>query len=359
MRRAPKKQVKVESAPLPAPRPRGYSPPMESDPASLDPFREDSASAVSATDTRAPVTGSQETVAPFSSVLRENKDKHAPANGQSNIYSYQARTTVEELPEESEASPSPPSPPPPPRSSTSAAAQEGRAIDAPAAPAVPSGTDRGAAAGLTTRTPKTGGTVGTEPSGTIPAEGGATRSPKLSGPAAAVEEESGRPAVSAAAKPDLDGADAKQSSSDGGAGGDNSIGSGSRAALGEKVALPPLNGRTETKDKAAPVPVPTPQTVRPATDARSPGSPTKALELPTTGYQFELMWRSTDGWPQARLELLRAVPRPPSQSFSAGRRSKWTCWGVFYGTWGRRFFQGGRRRPSAGSRACRKRLGSA
>lgn len=313
VRRAPKRQVKVESVPLPAPKPRGYSLPIKTDEgsprsahqASLGPAPDVAAGAVSATSTGAPVTGSQGTVAPFSSVLRQNKDKHT--NGESNVYSYQARTTVEELPEEAEASLSAPSPAPAapmdaaasgralPAASNSVAPQECRAMET--APGSSSGVDGGAVAGLMTKTPDTGVARTATPEPT-PA-GDATRPPKAAG-VVAVEADPGRQAVSAAAESDQGNVDAKQASNKGGASGDNAGG------VCPEAASPPLNGETEARDKASPVREP--QTVRPSTDARSPDSTTRPLQLPTTGYQFELMWRSTDGSTEARLELLRAVP---------------------------------------------------
>lgn len=328
VRRAPKRQVKVESVPLPAPKPRGYSLPIRTDEgsprsahqASLDPAPDDSVRAVSATNSSAPVTGSQETAAPFSSVLRQNKDKHA--SGESNVFSYQARTTVEELPEEAEAAPlSAPLPTPVapttavapgrglPSASNSAAPQEGRAMDT-ATDSSGIDTCSVVSAGLTRTTTAT--------SDTAPA-GNDTRSPKAPG-AVAAEVDPGRPAASAAAEPDHGDVGAKQASNKkcASGGGENNMGSVSREARGGKAAPPPPSRRTETKDKAAPVRTPQ-QAVRPSTGTRSPGPTTPASQLPTTGYQFEHMWRSTGGSPESRLELLRAVP--PSSVVKFFRRT--------------------------------------
>lgn len=333
VRRAPKRQVKVESAPLPAPKPRGYSSATETGDASPrpahlaspDPAPDGTAvGAVSATNTNAPVTGSQEeTVAPFSSVLRQSRAKHA--DGESNVYSYQARTTVEELPDEADtslpASLQTPAAAPTDAAgaaaaaaaSNSAASQEETATKAAAA-------EEEAAAGLTTKPANTGMTRPAAASETTPAGDDATRSPEAAvvaavTAAAAAEADPGRPVVSPAAESDQGDVDAKHASNTGNAGGGDSTGSVPREETrggGTASSSPPLNGRTEAEDKgkgkgkAAPLPtVPPP----PSTDTSSPGSTTHAaLQLPTTGYQFELMWRSTDGSPEARLELLRAVP---------------------------------------------------
>lgn len=326
VRRAPKRQVKVESMPLPSQKPRGYSPPTKSDdasprpacPASPDPAQDCTAvGAVSATDTSAPVVGSQEeTVAPFSSVLQESRDKHA---GESNVYSYQARTTVEELSETAEASLHTPSPTPAapttaaasgralPTGSNSAPPQEGRASTETASAASGMDGEAAAAAAAAGSRPKTANSDTARPaaSETAPAGDDAPPSPGAAVVAAA-EAGPGRPAVSPAAESDRGDVDVKRASNKGSASGDET-GSASREARGETAPSPPLNGTAEAKDTAAQV-RPPPPPVRPSTDARSPGSTTQAIQLPTTGYQFELMWRSTDGSPQARLELLRAVP---------------------------------------------------
>ncbi|CAM9595111.1 unnamed protein product, partial [Hapterophycus canaliculatus] len=107
MRRAPKSHVKVESVSLPAPKPHGNSAITETDRRGLAPAHPtrpypragNPASAISAINENAPATEDKETVAPFSSVLRSD----TRANNESNLYSYQARTTVEELTEEAGA----------------------------------------------------------------------------------------------------------------------------------------------------------------------------------------------------------------------------------------------------------------
>lgn len=345
VRRAPKRPVKVESAPLPAPKPRSYPPPIKTGEQSLLPGRQASSlddrtnGAVSATETSAPVTGSQEeTTAPFSSVLRGDRDKHA--NGEGNVFSYQARTIVEELPEEAEGSSSPPAPSTTPAAPTNPAAASGRASPSTSDSAAPredraaetapgsSGVDGEAAAGLSTKAADTG-VARPAASEAAPAGDDARRSPEAAAVAVAAaggEAGPGRPAVSpAAAESEEADADAKQAGSAGGAaggGGGDSIGDAPRDSLGETAAPsapPPLkdNGTTEAKDKAAPPPPSPPPlpTARPSSAADSttrcpPGSTAtpQALQLPTTGYQFELMWRSAEGSPEARLELLRAVP---------------------------------------------------
>lgn len=331
-RRAPKRQVKVDSAPLPAPKPRGYSPPtVEADDevsprpahhqASPTPAPDGDGTAVgavSATNTGAPVTGRRETAAPFSSVLRKSNNKRT--NGrESNVYSYQARTTVEELPEEAEEAPVPaPSTTPaaPANAPTSsgqgssaassrAAAHEGRATEtAPGS----SGTDDGAVEGLAADMPNTGTARAATAEATATGDD-ATRPPGAGVVAAVGAGGAGRPAVSPVAESDPGNAGAREVSTREGGSGDNA-GGVSREARGEAAASsPPLGGRTEAEDRATPART-RPQAVRPPTDAASSGLTAQAAasQLPTTGYQFELMWRSADGSPRARLELLRAVP---------------------------------------------------
>lgn len=53
--------------------------------------------------------------------------------------------------------------------------------------------------------------------------------------------------------------------------------------------------------------------------SRASGTSRGKQQLPTSGYQFEHMWRSADGKPEARLELLRAVP--PSSISKIFRRT--------------------------------------
>eukprot|EP00903_Cladosiphon_okamuranus_P005495 g5477.t2 len=337
VRRAPKRQVKVESVPLPAPKPRGYSPPTKTDDARPHPANLASPDlapdgtavvAVSATNTSAPVTGSQEeTVAPFSSVLHQSRDKRV--DGESNVY--QARTTVEELPEEADDAP-PPAPSPTPvaalRDAAAAAGVSGPALPAahnsPATqeeedPATEtalasSGTDgeeEEAAAGLTKKNASAGMTRPAAVSETTPAEDGATRSPEAAVLVAAAETNPGRPAVSPAAESDQGDVDAKQASNAGDAGGGENTGSVLREEPhgGETASSsPPLSGRAQAEDKGKAAPLRTVEPT-PPTATSPPCSTTHApVQLPTTGYQFELMWRSTGGSLEARLELLRAVP---------------------------------------------------
>ena len=336
VRRAPKRPVKVESAPLPAPKPRGYSSPIKAGEGSARPAHQASfdgtsiAGAVSATNTGAPATGTQEeTVAPYSSVLREGKVRDKHANGESNVFSYQARTTVEELPEEEpEGSPSLPAPSttraapanpaasgralPATSNSDSVAPREDRAAETASGSSGVVSEAAAAAAGLTTKAADTG-VARPAASETAPAGDDAGRPPEAADAAAGEVDPDSPVAVSPAAEPDQGDIDAKQAGNAGrGAAGGDTVGGIPRASLGETTAPPPpLDGRTtEAEDKAA---LPPPTAVRPpsAADTRSSGSTTatpQALQLPTTGYQFELMWRSTDGSPEARLELLRAVP---------------------------------------------------
>eukprot|EP00752_Nemacystus_decipiens_P011197 g9950.t1 len=362
VRRAPKRAVRVESAPLPAPKPRGYSssPPIKGeDEGSPGPGPSPGAgpgpgpahqaglddtavgAAVSATNTSAPVTGSQEeTVAPFSSVLREGNDRDKDANGESNVVSYQARTTVEELPEGVEEGSSLPAP----SSATSAApanaTASGRALPATAPSSDPGATPQegqaaekasrsagidgeAAAAGLAAEAADTGVARPAE-SETVPARDDARRPPVAAAVSAAVaatgEVDTGpvRPAVSPAAESRQVNADAKQAgNSPGVAAVGDSVDNVPREAPGETAPSPLINGRKEKAgDKAATPALPPPTVQRQsAADTRPSGSttttttPQAASQLPTTGYQFELMWRSADGSsPEARLELLRAVP---------------------------------------------------
>lgn len=75
--------------------------------------------------------------------------------------------------------------------------------------------------------------------------------------------------------------------------------------------------KKETKKKTAPSQHTT--TPSAAAVAAAPGGLAPVLQLPTTGYQFERLWRSTEGSPKARLELLRTIP--PSSLSKIFRRT--------------------------------------
>lgn len=308
VRRAPKKQVKVESAPLPAPKPRGYSPPSipdegslrASNPASPDPAVNNVVSAVSATNFNAAVTGSKDTAAPFCSVLHESTGKRV--NGETNVYSYQARTTVEELPEEEELALSGPAPAPAtstnavssgqvlPPASIVETAQEERKVNA--IPGSSEGIDR-CSAGMAkdvpseTTPPPNGADIGIDP---VP--------PAITTAAVSGQRSCGLSVVSV-------GAETKGQTE---VASDNISSSGAQEPhpVEGKAPSPLLDGETEPGATSAPIQ--TSRKVLQSTAASASSSTTQSLEQPTTGYQFEHMWRSTDRSPEARLELLRTVP---------------------------------------------------
>lgn len=328
VRRAPKRQVKVESVPLPAPKPRGYSPssklgegdPRASIPASLGNAVGNVVSAVSATNPDAAVTGSKDTAAPFSSVLNESTKKRA--NGQTIIHPYQPRTTVEELPEEEEVVLS--SPPPTPATSTytgssgqgtppalfDGSPQEEREVDAVSGSS--GGIDRHSV-----------GMVKAVPSETT--HTAAAMSPPIAADIAGVETDPVRPAISTV--PVSQQGLSRLSVEDGGA---NKMGKaevvsgdgGGKSAeeplpTKRKASSPSLHGKPEPKTIHAPIQ--TSQKSLLSTAASSSSATTQSLQQPTTGYQFEQMWRSTNGSPEARLELLRTVP--PSSVTKLFRRT--------------------------------------
>ncbi|CAM9280418.1 unnamed protein product [Scytosiphon promiscuus] len=325
MRRAPKSQVKVESAPLPAPKPRDYSGTTEADeqdfapslPARPCPVTDNPASVISATNENAPVAEDEDTPAPYSSVLRND----ARANGETNLYSYQARTTVEELPEEagatalrSQTAPanavSPGHASPSPVVPVSAPCEKGRATGADFCQSV----DRRAAVGHAAETLSASETraalletigtkISTGPSATENAAGdGLTDLPNV-------------PAVGTA-KASKQRLPERPRPSDGPQQGNKREGAGSnnRAVYKEgqpkaqENGQPSLKSEAEEERQGVSAPTRTPQRVQPSTSAPVAGTTTQRLQLPTTGYQFEHMWRSTDGSPEARLELLRLVP---------------------------------------------------
>ncbi len=237
--------------------------------ASPDPAVDNAIGAVSAINTNAPATGSKETHAPFSSVLRESTGHRA--NGESTaVESYAARTTIEELPEEVET----------PVSPTSVPYSSGSIDD-------------GAAAGLSTAAPTPGEMrdVRTE----------ATSAAATPPPEASVGSDSGPAAVSAAAQAEQRDAGTKHASKEG-ASSDNSGSASQEWEAGSAF----LQGKTQVTETSRPEREP--QQMRPSNAARASGSTSQTFQLPTTGYQFEHLWRGTEGLPEARLELLRGVP---------------------------------------------------
>ncbi|CAM9255617.1 unnamed protein product [Ectocarpus fasciculatus] len=317
VRRAPKTHVRVGSFPLPAPKPRGHSQPGTATQEGLPPAVTIAASTVSATNHNASVTGDEETAAPYSSVLQESTDKHA--TNEANVYSYQARTIVEELPDEAEATPA--TPVPTPRAPTNAVSSV-QSVSLPAASiavvaqnerggdAVPRSSgrvERDVAVDPAAETPKIDTVEGSLTKTTAP---GAATPSKATDVAAAHEV---RPAVSTdvASKtgpPALSLVDvgAKQVAKKASAGGEGNNLSRGAHPVEEEAIYPSLEAKTEDRELRAPTQ--TLQQVGPPTPAPACRATAHAPQLPTTGYQFESMWRSTDGSPEARLELLRAVP---------------------------------------------------
>ncbi|CAM9307352.1 unnamed protein product [Ectocarpus sp. 6 AP-2014] len=315
VRRAPKTHVRVESFPLPAPKPRGYSQPGTPIEEGLPPTVTNAA--VSATNHNASVTGDEDTAAPYSSVLQESTDKRA--TNEATVYSYQARTVVEELPDEAEATLA--TPIPSPRAPTNAVSSV-QSVSLPTASiAVAAQNERGGDA-----VPRSYGRVDrditVDPAGDKPkiatVEGSFT---KTTTPGAATPSEvtdvaaahTVRPAVStdlasktgppALSLVDVGAKEVTEQASAGGEG--NSLSRGAHPVK-EEATCPSLEARTEGKELCAPTQ--TPQQGRPSTPAPACRAMAHALQLPTTGYQFESMWRGTDGSPEGRLELLRAVP---------------------------------------------------
>lgn len=315
VRRAPKTHVRVESSPLPASKPRGYSHPGTATEEGLPPTVTNAASTLSATIHNASVTGDEETAAPYSSVLRESADKRGA--DEADVYSYQARTIVEELPDEAEATLATPVPTP---QAPTTAVSSGQSVSLPAASiavaaqherggdAVPRSygrVQRDVAADPAADTPKIDTVEGILSETTTP--GAATLSTANDVAAAHTV----RPAVSTdvASKRDppalsLVDVGAKRVTKEASAGGEGNNLSRGAHPVEEEATCPSLKTRKEDKELRAPAP--TPQQVGPS--ASAPACRAHALQLPTTGYQFESMWRSADGSPEGRLELLRAVP---------------------------------------------------
>lgn len=327
VRRAPKKHVKVESAPLPAPKPRGYSPPSIPDeaglrasiPASPDSAVYNAVSAVSATNLNAAVTGSKDTAAPFCSVLRESTGKRT--NGETNLVSYQARTIVEELPEEEAALSSPPR-----ASATNTNAVSSGQVLPPASFAGTPQEERevNAISGSSeVIDPCSASMAKAAPSETTYAP--AAMPPPIAAGIVDVEMDPVRPAISPAAvsgqgscELSVDSVDAKTKGKTEVASDDGSGSSYQEPHLVEgKASSQVLHGKAEPCATSAPIQ--TSQKVLKSTAASPSNATTQALQQPTTGYQFEHMWRSTDRSPEARLELLRTVP--PSSIAKLFRRT--------------------------------------
>ena len=327
--------------PLPAPKPRGFSVPNplapQSGPDTAIAHAGDGAATATSAD--APATADEATIAPFSSVLRGEKSGTCGGDHGSRG----TRTTFEELPEEAVA---PTTLPPPPESAAvkqlapsgllqakriDAVRQEGRelggvpaptgvdadgsvAFAAPAAvvkPVIPAET-AGSSAGMIT--------AGVRASMPIAVVDGALplseRVAALTPPSTAIaldvcSDRSKEKVVAGNADRSEDSAIAgkilKQASEAmrAGACGDSST----AYVVGQEATAPSTEGEPKT-EKASAKKSSAPSLKRsPApSSAAAPGSATRTQQLPTTGYQFEQMWRSTAGSLESRLELLRAIP---------------------------------------------------
>lgn len=341
VRRSPKRRVKVEGMPLPASKPRGFSRPRKNDEASLpadhDPAIAHAGGAATATSADAPVTVDEGTIAPFSSVLYGEKD----GNRGSEHGSRGARTTFEELPEE-DAAPTTLPPPPEPTAATplapcdtlaakpiAATRLEGRALGA-----VPSSTGADAGEGVTLAAPvavvepvlpveiadSSTGMVTTEVGAPTPiavVEGTLPDSKRVAAvtrPPTAVAPDALRPETP---KEKVVASSAARSESSALAGTGNCAkqtgitlradacsGSAVAHVPGQETAARSTEGKPKTKKESAPS---LKRSTAPSS-AASPGAAARAQKLPTTGYQFEHMWRSTEGSLEARQELLRAIP---------------------------------------------------
>ncbi|CAM9932977.1 unnamed protein product, partial [Ectocarpus sp. 4 AP-2014] len=314
VRRAPKTHVRVESFPLPAPKPRGYSRPGTPIEEDLPPTVTNAA--VSATNHNASVTGDEDTAAPYSSVLQESTDKRA--TNEATVYSYQARTIVEELPDEAEATLATPIPTPRaptnavssvqsvslPTASMAVAAQNERGEDAVLRSYGRVDRDmRGDPAGDTPKIATVKGSLSkTTPGAATPSQATDVAAAHTVRPAVSTDlaSKTGPPALS------LVDVGAKEVTAKASAGGEGNNLSRGAHPVKEEATCSSLEARTEDKELCAPTQ--TPQQGGPSTPAPTCRAMAHALQLPTTGYQFESMWRGTDGSPEARLELLRAVP---------------------------------------------------
>ncbi|CAM9815051.1 unnamed protein product, partial [Laminaria digitata] len=318
VRRAPKRRVKVEGMPLPASKPRGFSRPRKNDEASLpadhDPAIAHAGGAATATSADAPATVDEGTIAPFSSVLHGEKD----GNRGSEHGSRGARTTFEELPEE-DAAPTTLPPPPEPAAATplapcdtlaakpiAATRLEGRALGA-----VPSSTGIADSSTVMVATEVRAPTPIAVVEGTLP---DSKRVAAVTRPPTAVAPDALRPETP---KEKVVASSAARSESSALAGTGNCAkqtgitlradacsGSAVAHVPGQETAARSTEGKPKTKKESTPS---LKRSTAPSS-AASPGTAARAQKLPTTGYQFEHMWRSTEGSLEARQELLRAIP---------------------------------------------------
>lgn len=292
------------------------------------------------------MTSGEHTVAPFSSVLRETAHGRTDDTTGARV----ARTFVEELPDEVGA----PAALLPASGSTNAASSaqdivlpvapsaaappEDRAADVTtsASPvAVGGGQDTGSAVGVTA----VGSALPPEVTGSLSHEsrvatGAATAAPVAVTRAAPSETENVKPppavvapgpcpAPSKVLEADSDQserlsvADARTKYAQGTALQNGNISPEvAHPARGETAALPSVKSAKQKPKKTS---APTHKRPTAAASATAPGAVPQTQQLPTTGYQFEQMWRSTEGSPEARLELLRAVP--PSSVSKIFRRT--------------------------------------
>lgn len=350
VRRAPKRRVEVEGMPLPASKPRGFYQPRKKDEASLpvnrDPPIAHAGGAATATSADAPATTDGGTIAPFSSVLRGSKGgNRGDDNG-----SRAPRTTFEELAEEATA-PTTLSPPLElasakplascdvlPVKPIAAIHLEGRAVGG-----MPSPTGVDTAKGVALAAPVV--VVGPVPpveiadssTGLVTTEVGASppiaviegtlpdskRVEAVTRPPTAVAPDALRPETPKE-KVVTSSSDRSESSAPVGKGAkqtSKALRAGARSGPAvthvpeQETASPSTKGKPKTKKVSA-----TSHKRSPApSTAASPGAAARAQQLPSTGYQFEHMWRSTEGSLEARLELLRAIP--PSSISKIFRRT--------------------------------------
>ena len=348
MRRAPKRRVEVEGMPMPASKPRGFCQPRKNDEASLpanrDPAIAHATGTATATSTDAPATADEGTIAPFSSVLRGKKSGNRGGDNSSRA----AGTTFEELPEEPTASPT--LPPPPevasakplapcdvlPVKPIAAARLDGQALSGmPSSTGVDAGD--GAAAPAAAVEPMSPVEIAESPAGMVTTEVRAstpmavvestladskrmeamTRPPTAIAPdALCLEMPKEKAATSGSDRYKISvvaGKCAKQASKElrASACSDPAV----THVLGQETASSSTKGKPKTKK----APAPSLKHSTAPSSASSPGAVARAHQLPSTGYQFEHMWRSTEGSLEARLELLRAIP--PSSLSKIFRRT--------------------------------------
>lgn len=363
MRRAPKILVTVESEPLPAPKPHGYSPSTNTGQEDLPPrpaswlaAATDTRGVATATSTNAPATVGKETMAPFSSVLGQ---KLGSLSG-GIIAPPEARTTVEELPDDTGALTTP-TPPPSlangeskaPASSLSTAPivlDHGRdCVGGDLTAGSPVQVDGNelrsvyisSEAAVSTHPPEvTGATTETVTSAPVAVPGGPKTVTKQVVTSTLLLATAAATFVAAPATPspilqaeDAVVTEADQLENPGGskdasrAPREDSDNSPEMAhPAGEKAAaLSSVKGKQEsTKDsmavrKARERPALPPASVAVVSGGSAQTQPRKQHQPPTTGYQFEHMWRSTEGLLETRLELLRTIP--PSSISKIFRRT--------------------------------------